>query len=565
MVAQIEGYVEPKVVSEFQQNPSQVSLRGGIRTLAVIGKGSPTNLFTEIITKGTKDGMDVLSKSGVTDVLALGLTPGGKDYTKGTQFQITSDKIDWSLTAVLDVPVMNPPILKEGVGSWSGPFPQTMYWVVTAVNSYGETIKSATVNVSIPSASKTVLLSWSPIPRAASYKLYRNTADVWGVGSLLVATVTGTSYTDTGAATSGTFPPSTNTASDEPDVGAKYYVTYTYSKTADDMKPKLYFSYDDIVRNYGAPSLDNTISLAAYIAFEQGTSQMICAQVADDTYDEFKARVDQLELPVSSVKPYYIVPLTSTVTVKSVADQIRSYIKQHVVTQSDILHGQERQALFGFPTTTTVEQFVAYENAYKNERVQVFIPGSFTKTMTIAGVPTDLVLDSTFLAVMYAAKASTLATQEPMTHKSFVGIKDMPVYTKAEMDLMASNGGTIIVFRNGNYIVRHALTTDPTNANTQSPNIVQVKDAVINDVRMLLEDLYIGGRLDDTTAQAVKNTVESILTREIALGRITKKGAVVAKRNTLEPRQIDVTFSILPVYSLDWIYVTWTIDLGLIG
>jgi hypothetical protein len=70
------------------------------------------------------------------------------------------------------------------------------FWKITAKNSAGESLPSNEVSATV-TAVQVEPLSWTAVPTATSYNVYRGTAA--GAEGVLVANVTGTSYTDTGA------------------------------------------------------------------------------------------------------------------------------------------------------------------------------------------------------------------------------------------------------------------------------------------------------------------------------------------------------------------------------
>lgn len=93
------------------------------------------------------------------------------------------------------------------------------YWVITAVNTLGETIGSTEVNKTV-TANQEVPLSWSAVSGATGYNVYRGSSS--GQEGTLVngSPLVTTSYTDTGSAGTAKTPPTVNTAS----VGNIWYV-----------------------------------------------------------------------------------------------------------------------------------------------------------------------------------------------------------------------------------------------------------------------------------------------------------------------------------------------------
>ncbi|MGH7140137.1 MAG: hypothetical protein ACREHD_30735, partial [Pirellulales bacterium] len=88
----------------------------------------------------------------------------------------------------------------------------TYFYVVTAVDSNGgQTLPTVERSGTVVSG-QALVISWSAVPGAQSYNVYRSTAS--GTESLLKAGVTGTSFTDLGGTTSSGSPPTagSNTA-----------------------------------------------------------------------------------------------------------------------------------------------------------------------------------------------------------------------------------------------------------------------------------------------------------------------------------------------------------------
>ena len=89
--------------------------------------------------------------------------------------------------------------LSAGTGSLAA---GTYYYRVTALNSNGETLGSEEQSITVV-VNKSVILSWTAITNATSYKIYGRTKD----GELYIATTTNTTYEDVGTITpSGAIP-----------------------------------------------------------------------------------------------------------------------------------------------------------------------------------------------------------------------------------------------------------------------------------------------------------------------------------------------------------------------
>lgn len=86
----------------------------------------------------------------------------------------------------------------------------TYYYVVTALTAAGETTKSNEASVATIGANSSVTVTWTAVPGATGYNIYRGTASGGQTGYYAVGAVT--SFTDTGAAITAGSPPASNTA-----------------------------------------------------------------------------------------------------------------------------------------------------------------------------------------------------------------------------------------------------------------------------------------------------------------------------------------------------------------
>jgi hypothetical protein len=83
------------------------------------------------------------------------------------------------------------------------------FYVVTATNALGETIKSNEKTITTTGTTSTVTLTWGAVAGATGYKIYRGTAT--GVENVYYSVGAVTTFTDTGAASTAGTPPGANT------------------------------------------------------------------------------------------------------------------------------------------------------------------------------------------------------------------------------------------------------------------------------------------------------------------------------------------------------------------
>ncbi len=134
------------------------------------------------------------------------------------------------VAANLAVPVFSAPSLTSG-GSLSSGTPY--FYVMTALNSNGETTQSAEVTATPSGGNLKVVLTWTAVPGATGYTIYRSTTTAtYGGTSELTDIVSGATvtFTDDGVASlvAGT-PPLSNTASSP--------ATFTLATTTSNSSP----------------------------------------------------------------------------------------------------------------------------------------------------------------------------------------------------------------------------------------------------------------------------------------------------------------------------------------
>lgn len=142
---------------------------------------------------------------------------GGILYASGTDFTFnqTNQTLDWSISPALASPYLLSATLQTGTSSLVNG--TTYYYVITALRDLdlngpitGETIASNEQSVMVTATGQQILLTWSAVVGAKSYRIYRSTLQGNYAGASLLATVTGqfsTTFTDPGTATVVGSPP----------------------------------------------------------------------------------------------------------------------------------------------------------------------------------------------------------------------------------------------------------------------------------------------------------------------------------------------------------------------
>ncbi len=124
----------------------------------------------------------------------------GDIFTPGTQYSIASG----TLSAPTGLSIAH-----TTGGSFANA--TTVYYAITAVNAAGETTPSTGVSYLTTAGSQLLTPSWSAVPGAVSYNVYRYIGTSTPVYAFLANTIN-LSFADTGAGTASGSAPSTNTA-----------------------------------------------------------------------------------------------------------------------------------------------------------------------------------------------------------------------------------------------------------------------------------------------------------------------------------------------------------------
>ena len=192
-------------------------------------------------------------------------------------------------------------------------------------------------------------------------------------------------------------------------------------------------------------------------------------------------------------------------------------------------------------------------------RVSFFYPG---RIRTVINGETAF-LDGQFLA---ASAAGLMAGVEyiptPLTRKTIVGF-DIEVGEKlsTEERILLGGNGIIYVDRlSSGGRIQHGLTTKlGGNPVEEELSVVRIRDRVAQVTREVLEERFVGGVIDDRTVSNISTATEAILESLIAQRLITEFANLQVKVDAQEPRQVNVSFDVAPVFPLNWIRIDFSI------
>ena len=353
-----------------------------------------------------------------------------------------------------------------------------------------------------------------------------------------------------------------------PSEGNTYYVSYKYRKTESDYEPKYFTDYDDIVATYGnydvsaSSAILNSLSLGAEIAFNNGVSSIVCVQSKNNSDYEMQAAIDKLTSAIAGANNVNtVVPLTTS-------SVVGSYLKNHVDLMSSYEYGKERMGYLAGYINQPINKIAtkndrslglsATAEGYSDERIVYVVPGAIKKSIRDlrTGKYNERVLPGCYAAVAVAAVGLSNDPAEPLTNKTIAGFTELvDFYNESEKNALAASGCCVLEHSGSTIKIRHGITTSTGEVNSQEITLIQIKDYVIDSCRTTTAGLYIGRKLTASIISDVQYTMESMLNNFVSQGVIIGYSSLNVKRNSEEPRQIDVSFEIEAVYPLNWISI----------
>jgi hypothetical protein len=355
-----------------------------------------------------------------------------------------------------------------------------------------------------------------------------------------------------------------NKSGSGPTVGEFYYVTFTVAKTAADMALQLFDNEADAYTVYGQPSVVNRLSLGVQFLVGNGANVFGCIQVpqqpglntASDA--DFISAIQSLttNLPGYTKKADVIVPLSTSPTV-------HQFLSRQLITQATARYKGEGIGFVGYSQYTTSTQAITNAQGLANGRmIAIGNPVAGVQiTNSQTGIAQEYAVSGEFMAAALAGlnvnPANDVATS--LTLQDLVGFSRLLIrYDDATMNLMASQGLVMLTDNSGALSIRHYKSTDPSNPITSEPTCTTITDYVRQQFRGDLKQ-FIGRKLvsslvNDITA-VCNARLRSLVSNEIINGY--KNLSVVPDPN--DPTTVDVTVTFMPMFSLLYISVTFTV------
>ncbi len=383
-------------------------------------------------------------------------------------------------------------------------------------------------------------------------------------GSLPTLAVPGTQITVTNTAGMGvgsTAIVKTKTRGErEPSLGTPYYVSYQYNKT--DYSTKIFTEMKSVQTQYGAPTPENPVSLAARLAFLNGATQVAIKQVpkqagkATASTLSYINAIDDLKKPIAGrIKPSIIVPLGTDPI-------IFSYLKSHVEEMSAPLMESERTGVVGVAAGTTPVGVQQIARGLGSTLVSVVYPDTFVAPVqSTSGVLQNRLVDGTFAAAALAATTCNpgIDVAVPWTRRAVGGLTAVGRYlTPTDANAVAVAGVTVLEQVDTGVRVRHGLTTKVDNVINRTPSVQLIIQNVQQSLRAAL-DPYIGAKftpgIPGQVSVAVTNAFQALISAQI----VSSVTDITVLPDANDPTVLQIGAVYVPVFPLEYIVVSLTI------
>lgn len=362
------------------------------------------------------------------------------------------------------------------------------------------------------------------------------------------------------------------------------YVAYSYCAIQDGSSVIVNYDYKDDSYNtarwigsyneartwYGEPwnlstgVLQSPLSMAVYLATQNGLGGCYCVPVAGVSLDgsattyPYTSWADAFDALTVVENVDIIVPLSGDQSVWQLAMSHINAMK----TNED-----ERVAIIGADGTEATippSAMIAAAQTFNNEDMWMVSPSTFRFRNPITS--TVEVIPGYYVAACIAGYENAVPQYTPLTRKVVNGLYSANEYLSKSVKVNQSANGLMYVDETqGTMRVLHGRTTCTTSIVEQESNIVLTKHFIIKTLRRTFENGYIGTIITPTTLLSIKATTQSILGQMADNNYISSVNSLSVEQDEINPTQVNIEFSYTPMYGMNYIDISFSIDTANVG
>lgn len=345
------------------------------------------------------------------------------------------------------------------------------------------------------------------------------------------------------------------------------YVQVSYNYTDPTYyTPYIFYDYDDVRAAYGDPfnvstgTIQSELSLMAKFAFLNGAYQVVCNAVLSST-SPGNATIGDYGNALDNLKDQALV---AVVVAATGAQPLQALIQEHVDQQSSSRF--ERRAILGLDgTTVAVPSSTRIIDAQEltDQRLLMVSPATFNYFSP--ELNTSITLGGQFMAACLAGMTVAMSFAMPLTRKRIAGWTGVAEFMQEGQKNLESQNGLCVIEKTRSQLiqVRHGITTDPTDLLSREWSIIGQQDAMVYRMRDYLEsDNLIGQPIYPFTLTNVKGSAEAALQSLIRDGLIVDYIGLKVRQLATNPDVLEVSYSWLPAFPLNYIVVTFNVTLS---
>lgn len=329
--------------------------------------------------------------------------------------------------------------------------------------------------------------------------------------------------------------------------------------------PYIFYDYDDVRAAYGEPfnqatgTIQSELTLMAKFAFLNGAYQVICCAVKSSTTPG-NATIGDYGGALDKLKDQGLI---AVVVAGTGAQPLHQLVQQHVSQQSK--NRFERRAILGVDGTSVAvpsSQRIIDAQELTDQRIMLVCPATFNYFSSELNQP--IVLGGQYMAAALAGLTVSMSYAMPLTRKTIAGWIGVAEFEQEGQKNLESQNGLCVIEKTRRQLmqIRHGVTTNPTDLLSREWSIIGQQDAMTYRLRDYLESAnLIGQPIYAFTLVNVKGSAEAALQSLIRDGLIVDYMGLKVRQLATNPDVLEVSFSWMPAFPLNYIVVTFNVSL----
>lgn len=374
--------------------------------------------------------------------------------------------------------------------------------------------------------------------------------------------------------------------------GHTVYVTYTYTP-ADYFLPIRMSSMADIVNRFGdiydttGTEINSPLSYAASLCFENGAQEVVLQPLFyNNSGTKEQPSTEKAALAATWASNFenlrdinsinLLVPVVGQ-SQSGVSDAIQLQIIQAAQDHAKFMKNQQQYIMVisgeDSSTSSSVGQMatlrthaVTLAGRYNEEMAEQTVAVSPSKfyRYTPTAEATQIAVGGQYMAAAVAGMIASRNVSASLTRKvvsGFSGVGERR--TLADKNSDAASGLLVIEAKGGAIQIRHGITINTAGGSAKREiSVVRAKHVVAESVQETIETQIIGQVIADGDAPLiVRSAVISVLEELRNADDIVDYSDVQAVTSSLDPTEIDVRFSYRPAFPVNYVNVTFSLDL----